>query len=1037
MKRRLPPMRQWASMAGMTLVLLAIAGCAGQTHGVPRESASPGVGFQATLREGWRLESSAKVPAGGAAVSTPGYPSGDWHSISVPASVLAGLVQSGVYTEQWLFMGDDLRKVPAGDFAVPWWYRTEFDLPAGENGRHVWLSLEGINYRADVWLNGVRIATGKTVVGPFRRFDLDVTAQIHFKGPNALAIEVTRPVVVSDAMQNPHFGRGDLTISYTDWNPEPPDNNMGILNDVVVSTSGPVVVRHPLVISKVDPSLDAAHLTVVADVTNAAAGPVSGTLHGAIGAVTFARDVTIPAGRTTTVTFSPGDYPQLNISHPRLWWPWNLGTPNLYTLDLTFAADGQTSDRLSTRFGIREITCRLAPCSPYEASRAVDGSVETRWASRTGGTQWLSVDLGRPRAIGKVTVRWGSGYATAYQVQVSDDATSWRTVRDQIAGADKAAIVTFPTTRTRYVRLVATAARSANYFLRELGVYPPGSSRDLALDRPARASSVAYPVGNTARNMARTAVFFINGKRFQVRGSAFAPDMLQRRDPARQQEEFSYFRDANVNTLRLEGKFEDDNFFQLADRFGIMVIAGWMCCDPWQDPGTWTPDKRAVAMGSLETKLRELRIHPSVLVWLNGSDMPPSVGAYPPFVGDPSVEREYLAIEKRLRWPNPVLSSASSFPSKVTGRSGVKMEGPYNWEPPIYWETDVKNGGAWNFATEIGSTSAGVPPAESIVRFIPEDDLWPQTSVWAYHDNGYPVPTTETDRRYGRSRSLAEFAARSQMLSYEANRAMLEAYGLNRYDASGVIQWMGNAGWPGFVYDGLFDYYLRPSGGYYGTKLALEPLHVMYSYAGRCVAVLNSTLKTYPDLTVSAQVYDLDATERYSHTATLRSVGPGTAVRVFTLPSLTGLSRTYFLRLTMKDGAGRVVSLNTYWLSTRPETLDWRRADWWHTPQLKYADLTGVNRLPPVKLTSTETTVDQGDRRDETVTVTNESRSIAFFVRLRILKGPGGDELLPILWQDNYLTLLPGESRQVTANYAIADLDGTSPVVAVDAWNDR
>jgi Exo-beta-D-glucosaminidase Ig-fold domain/F5/8 type C domain/Glycosyl hydrolase 2 galactose-binding domain-like/Glycosyl hydrolases family 2/Mannosidase Ig/CBM-like domain len=1036
MRGRSIPVRRAAAIAGVALVIAAIGGCGGPGHPSSGTAASI-AGYQATLRQGWRLQSSAHIPDGGATVSTPGYACSDWHAISVPASVLAGLVQSGVYTDQWLFMGDDLTKVPAREFAVPWWYRTEFTLPAAENGHHVWLSLEGINYRADVWLNGARIATGKTIVGPFRRFDLDVTGQVRYGAPNALAIEVARPVVVTDAMENPHFGRGDLTISYTDWNPEPPDNNMGILNDVVISTSGPVVVRHPLVVSKVDPSLDAAHLTVVADVTNASAGPVSGTVRGAIGTVSFSQDVTVQAGRTTTVTFSPGGYPQLNISHPRLWWPWNYGTPNLYTLDLSFTVDGQTSDRLSTRFGIRQVTCKLAPCSPYEASRAVDGSVETRWASRTAGTQWLRVDLGRSRVIGKVMVRWGSGYATACAVQVSDDAASWRTVCDEADGAGKAAIFTFPATRARFVRLVVTAAHSASYFLRELGVYAPDGSRDLALDRPARASSVAYPAGNTARNTAKTAVFFVNGKRFQVRGTAFAPDMLQRRDPVKQEEEISYFRDANVNTIRLEGKFEDDNFFQLADRFGIMVIAGWMCCDPWQDPGTWTAGKRAVAMGSLETKLRELRIHPSVLVWLNGSDIPPSVGAYPPFVGDPSVEREYLRIERRLQWPNPILSSASSFPSKVTGRSGVKMEGPYNWEPPIYWETDVKNGGAWNSATEIGSTSCGVPPYDSIVNFIPKDDLWPQTPVWAYHDNGYPVPMTETDRRYGRSRSLAEFATRSQMLSYEANRAMLEAYGLDRYDASGVIQWMGNASWPGFVYDALFDYYLRPSGGYYGTKLALEPLHVMYSYASRSVAVLNSTLDTYRDLAVSAQVYDLDATERYSHTARLRSVGPDSATRVFTLPPLAGLSRTHFLRLTMKGADGRVVSINTYWLSTRPETLDWKRADWWHTPQLKYADLTGVNRLPPVKLDVTESAADRGDRRVETVTVTNQSRAIAFFVRLRILKGAGGEELLPVLWQDNYLTLLPGESRQVTADYAVADLHGTTPVVAVDAWNNR
>ena len=570
MKRRLSSSEQVAAFLVLMLMLVATAACGGATHAARHGSASPTAGFAATLREGWRLQSSAVLSDGGAAISTPGYPSGDWHSISVPASVLAGLIQSGVYSEQWLFMGDHLRKVPADDFAVPWWYRTEFELPAGESGTHVWLTLEGINYRADAWLNGVRIATGKQVVGPFRTFELDITDHVHYDGPNALAIEVTRPVVVTDEMQNPDFSRGDLTITYTDWNPEPPDNNMGILNDVVVSTSGPVVVRDPLVISKVDqPSLDAAHLTVVADVTNASASPVSGTLDGAIGDVAFSQDVTVLAGQTTKVTFPYSEYPQLSIFHPRLWWPWTYGTPNLYTLDLSFTADGRTSDRLTTQFGIRQITAKLAPSSPYAAIKAVDGNRQTCWASRGRGAQWLYVDLGRRDRIGQVVLNWAGGYAGAYKIRVSDDALAWKTVHAQTTGKDGTATDTFPATRARYVQLAMTGTSSKHYSLNELGVYAPAGGQDLALNRPARASSVACPVDDTAGNMAKTAVFSINGKRFQVRGTAFAPDMLQRRDPTRQEAMFRYLRNANVNTIRLEGKFEDDNFFKLADRYGM------------------------------------------------------------------------------------------------------------------------------------------------------------------------------------------------------------------------------------------------------------------------------------------------------------------------------------------------------------------------------------------------------------------------------------------------------------------------------------
>ena len=128
-------------------------------------------------------------------------------------------------------------------------------------------------------------------------------------------------------------------------------------------------------------------------------------------------------------------------------------------------------------------------------------------------------------------------------------------------------------------------------------------------------------------------------------------------------------------------------------------------------------------------------------------------------------------------------------------------------------------------------------------------------------------------------------------------------------------------------------------------------------------------------------------------------------------------------------------SRNFYWLSTKPETLDWDKSTWYHTPTKTFADYTALNSLPRVDLKATSRTEERGTGRVTTVTVANPGKTIAFAVRLLVKKGPGGDEVLPVLWEDNYFPLLPGESRQVAATYRASDLGRAAPVVEVDGWN--
>jgi exo-1,4-beta-D-glucosaminidase len=187
-------------------------------------------------------------------------------------------------------------------------------------------------------------------------------------------------------------------------------------------------------------------------------------------------------------------------------------------------------------------------------------------------------------------------------------------------------------------------------------------------------------------------------------------------------------------------------------------------------------------------------------------------------------------------------------------------------------------------------------------------------------------------------------------------------------------------------------------------------------------------------LKLTTKIYNLDMTEKFSQDNNVDAPADSTA-KVFTLPDIAGLSPTYFVELRLRDSAGKVVGSNFYWLSSKPETLDWAKTNWWMTPTASYADYTAISQLPKVKLKVSERTERKGEESVTRVTVENPSKSLAFFVRLKVDKGAKGEEILPVVWEDNYISLLPGEKREVTASYRTAELGGTKPAVEVSGWN--
>jgi len=263
---------------------------------------------------------------------------------------------------------------------------------------------------------------------------------------------------------------------------------------------------------------------------------------------------------------------------------------------------------------------------------------------------------------------------------------------------------------------------------------------------------------------------------------------------------------------------------------------------------------------------------------------------------------------------------------------------------------------------------------------------------------------------------------------------MFEAYARNKYTSTGVIQWMLNNAWPSLIWH-LYDYYLVPAGGYFGTKKACEPVHVQYSYDDNSIAVINGTYEPLKGTKITAKIYSIDAKEKASREATL-DLEADSSTKAFDLPRPDGLTPTYFLKLKLQDAAGKLVSENFYWLSTKADVLDWaKRSDTVYTPQKEFGDLTGLNSLPKAKVAITKTVHVSGGNSTVTVAAENKSDSVAFMVHPRLARGKGGEDVTPVFWSDNYFSLLPGEKKTVTARFDSASLHGRAPEVVTDGWN--
>ena len=509
--------------------------------------------------------------------------------------------------------------------------------------------------------------------------------------------------------------------------------------------------------------------------------------------------------------------------------------------------------------------------------------------------------------------------------------------------------------------------------------------------------------------------FYLNGKEILLKGAGWTDDIFLRDTPESLERQVRYVMDMNMNTIRFENIWgKDDTVYDLCDRLGVLALVGWSCQWEWENycglPEVEhvgciiQPKEINLAARYFEDQVIRLHNHPAVIAWMTGSDCVPVK----------ELEQRYLDTYAKYDY-RPYISSAKSLKSELTGWSGSKMAGPYEYIGPDYWYFDTECGGAFGFNTETG-IGANLPQAESLKKMIPEDMLWPASVAWDKHCttsgsamNTVKVLTKTINGQYGEAAGFNDYVRKAHAVDYDATRAMFEAFRVNTPLTTGIIQWMLNSAWPSLYWQ-LYDYYGVPVASYYGTKKACEPVQLIYNYKDSQVYLVNEGQMT-GEVVVSVKVYD-DASNLLSEDSKTLKTSYRNTVKAFDLKKFDG--RPHFIALTIADKEGKEITDNFYCIAAQRNVYDWKNSTWYDTPITSYSDLRFAFTQPKADV-SMETSYADGVY---TVVLKNNSPVISYMNILKA-KDAEGNLVVPAYWSDNFFALLPGQTKTITCKAGV------------------
>ncbi|MET4080708.1 hypothetical protein ABIB40_000652 [Pedobacter sp. UYP30] len=840
----------------------------------------------------WQIKPQADLPNTGNEISTPGFKMLDYVKGIVPGVVFTAYVQAG--KEKDPNYADNIWKVDESKYNRPFWYRTEFELPASyKKGQKVWLHFNNTNRYADFYFNGTKLSgtptSTKDVSGHMLRTKYDVTDLLKDSVKNVIAVLITDADQKKQRNSKEGFG---VTASPTylaaagwDWTPYVPGRLAGITGDAFVEINGDITMEDPWIRSQLE-SNDYAYLFVSSELKNSSNTKKEVTFSGVIqpGDIKFSKKITLDSGATKTFYLDRKDFPQFLIEHPKLWWPNGYGEPNLYTCKLTTTVDGQVSDEKEITFGIKKYEYRFEK------------------------------------------------------------------------------------------------------------------------------NNVGWPV----------MTFYINGQKLFIKGGSWGmSEYLLRCQGKEYETKIKLHKDMNYNMIRLwTGCVTDDAFYDYCDKYGIMVWDDFWLYVAYNDVANGEDFK----MNALD-KVKRLRNHASIALWCGANETHPK----------PELDNHLRSIIASEDHNDRMYKSSSN-------QDGLSGSGWWGNRPPKQHFENSGSNLAWNkppypygidhgygMRSEIGT--ATFPTYESIQEFIPKENQWPlptdeelrkqEDNVWNKHffgkeaSNANPVNyKIAVNFQYGQSKSLEEFTEKAQLINLEVMKGMYEAWNDKMWnDASGILIWMSQSAYPSFVWQ-TYDYYYDATGAYWGAKQACEPLHVQWNSSNNSVKVINTTAKDLKGAKVKATIYDLNgkALAKFGKDTTV-NVSASDKAEAFILnfkteknddlgKNIQGENVFQFIKLELKDANDKLISENFYWRNA-----------------VNDLDYTSLNALPKANVS-----VEMKEQASNKATgngslrfiLKNNSKTVAFANRLRLVNKSTGKRVLPIIMNDNYITLMPGEEKEVT-----------------------
>jgi beta-mannosidase len=489
----------------------------------------------------------------------------------------------------------------------------------------------------------------------------------------------------------------------------------------------------------------------------------------------------------------------------------------------------------------------------------------------------------------------------------------------------------------------------------------------------------------------------VNGVRVMARGGNWGLDEAMKRvSRERLDAQFHMHALANLNIIRnWVGQSTSPDFYDMADKYGILLWDEFFQPNPNDGPDvTDIP----TYLANVTDKVVRYRNHPSIAVWCARNE------GYPPKELDDTLKTLMARLD-----PTRLYQSNSA-----DGR-GVSSHGPYYWRSPRFFYAFNES-----FKTETGSVS--IPTIESIQGMMPQKDWETINDDWAQHDmaagaqRGNEFPTSLAER-YGHIRNLADFVQKGQLATYEAFRAMYEGRNAEMFKTTtGVLTWMSHPAQPSFVWQ-LYHYDLEPNAALYAVKKAAETIHVQFNEENRGIEVVNNRPDALHAVNVNVLIYRFDGTLD-SHKSYPVALVPGSStIKAAQIDVSARITPLYFIKLDLTDAKGNLLSTNFYWQHVAQDQFD------------------GLMNLPRVVLDAEGSSRTTGDQTLLTVTLHNNTNNVALLSHLQLHQKKSGRRVLPVLYSNNYISLVPGESTTVSIEAATRDLQGDQPLIEMDGFN--